>query len=197
MALTTCPNCNNSISDFAINCPHCKFKVDGKFNSNLNSTFTITSNSNKIDDKSAIDIEYQLKDHTNNNEHSKKEANYKWAVFIIILFVFFQFINNYSSNSTEFKSTDVHNKSIENQLYNNSANSSENKKSTSNKNAASEEASRRAYRSGYEDGFLNFGDPSAPAYQYFFENHPEISGIDEFVYKMGYQDAILGKPSEY
>jgi hypothetical protein len=67
----------------------------------------------------------------------------------------------------------------------------------SNSNSASEEVSKKAYRAGYNDGQLNYGDPSAPSYQYFLGNHPEISGADVYVYKSGYDDAVLGKPKQY
>jgi len=76
-------------------------------------------------------------------------------------------------------------------------NSKSNSNSPNSNNSASEEVSKEAYRAGYTDGKLNYGDPSAPSYQYFLANHPEISGADVYVYKMGYDDAVLGKSSEY
>jgi hypothetical protein len=63
--------------------------------------------------------------------------------------------------------------------------------------SSSEAVSKKAYRAGYTDGELNYGDPSAPSYKYFLENHPEITGADVYVYKMGYEDAILGKSKQY
>lgn len=80
---------------------------------------------------------------------------------------------------------------------NNDKNSNSSNSNNSYNNSASEEVSKKAYRAGYNDGQLNFGDPSAPSYQYFLGNHPEISGADVYVYKMGYEDAVLGKSSQY
>lgn len=84
---------------------------------------------------------------------------------------------------------------IANANGNKSSNSSNNDSSPAND--ASLEVSKKAYRAGYQDGSLNSGDPSAPSYQYFLGNHQDINGADVSVYKMGYEDAVLGKSAEY
>ncbi len=84
---------------------------------------------------------------------------------------------------------------IANANGNKSSNSSNNDSSSTND--ASLEVSKKAYRAGYQDGSLNYGDPSAPSYQYFLGNHQDITGADVYVYKSGYEDAVLGKSSQY
>ena len=107
---------------------------------------------------------------TNASNSNKKSIQKKWWFWLIVIVILGQVFK--SNNKTT-------------------------QSSSSNSDSQSEEVSKRAYRAGYADGQLEYGEPNPPSYVFFLANHSEISGADKLVYKMGYDDAAQGKPQEY
>ena len=137
----------------------------------------------------------------------ENQTELKWyqkptAVILLLIFFFpvglyLMWNNEMWSKTTRWIVTGVFAFAIiANASGNKSSNSNSNNNSSSTNNA-SIEASKKAYRAGYQDGQLNYGDPSAPSYEYFLGNHQDITGADVYVYKSGYEDAVLGKSAEY
>lgn len=71
---------------------------------------------------------------------------------------------------------------------------------TSNDNDAGLEESRRVYRKGYSDGQTGYGLPASQrgsADDFIMAYGYNFSSADYYVYKMGFQDGLYGRPKQY
>lgn len=136
--------------------------------------------SESISSEDKLEIQKMINENSNISKFytewwSGKSKKQKWIIAISIVFVFgligqlSEPKNNYSSNTN----------------------------SSSSNNSRSLEGSKKAYRAGYADGQLQYGESAPPSYEYFLANHPEINGADKMVYRMGYIDGAKGKAKQY
>lgn len=67
-------------------------------------------------------------------------------------------------------------------------------------NDAGLEESRRVYRKGYSDGQTGYGLPASQrgsADDFIMAYGYNFSSADYYVYKMGFQDGLYGRPKQY
>jgi hypothetical protein len=138
----------------------------------------------------------------------ENQSNLKWyqktsgVIVLLILFfpvgLYLMWKNELWSKQTRWIVTGVFALMVIANASNSNSNNLENSSnSNSTENNQSEEISKQAYRVGYADGQLNYGEPNPPSYQYFLASHPEITGADQTVYQMGYNDGLQGNPQQY
>ena len=127
--------------------------------------------------------------------------------FLLIGFLFFVISceNKYESNlenTHDEAYVAPKNEEVETDAYKNGASSDSNiiKEKSSEELSASEKASIDAYRTGYRDGEMAFGLPAsetATADEVYMAYGYNFSDADIYVYRMGYEDGMYGKPQKY